>query len=282
MNMHSVLAHYDSLVTRVISRPSAKCDRSHFRDQSTPTSPPAVNRRVGNCHPSPAAGCNTGPMNALQDLWPASGLVVRAGDLELRWLDDELLGQVAILAGRGIHDPASMPFSVPWSRGSADDVARSVLSFQWAARPLVSPQRLRLELGVVVDGVPLGVQSASGDDWGILREVETGSWLGREHQGRGVGTRARVLILHLFFEGLRADYVRSTALADNIASNAVSSRVGYEFDGISRVAQEGTAAKLRRYRMSRERWSSLHERHAAILGAPVEMEGVEPVVALIG
>jgi RimJ/RimL family protein N-acetyltransferase len=218
-------------------------------------------------------------MSSVRDLWPASSLSVRAGGLELRWMDDDLLSQIADVAGRGIHDESAMPFNVPWTRGSAEEVARRVLAFQWAARPQVGPQRLVLELGVLADDVPVGVQGASGDDWSVLRQVETGSWLGREHQGRGIGLRMRALILHLLFEGLGADYVTSSAFQDNAASNAVSRRVGYEEDGSLRVVREGAAMMQLRYRMSRDRWITLREHHAEILGAPVSMSGTEDVLA---
>jgi hypothetical protein len=39
----------------------------------------------------------------------------------------------------------------------------------------------------------------------MLREFESGSWLGREHQGRGLGKEMREATLHLGFEGLGAD-----------------------------------------------------------------------------
>jgi len=63
---------------------------------------------------------------------------------------------------------------------------------------------MTLELAVCSGGVPVGVQAASGADWGVLRQAETGSWLGRSHQGRGIGTRMRILMLHLLFDGLGA------------------------------------------------------------------------------
>ena len=86
--------------------------------------------------------------DALARLWPASAVRVRAGDLELRWIDDDLLVELSELAGRGIHDPGQMPFEHPWSRGSADEVARIVLVYQWGIRNRLSPTTFALELGV--------------------------------------------------------------------------------------------------------------------------------------
>ncbi|GAA4191923.1 GNAT family protein [Gryllotalpicola kribbensis] len=212
--------------------------------------------------------------DALTELWPAAGVRARAGDLELRWIDDDLLVQLAELAGRGVHDPATMPFYTPWTRGTAEQVARSVLTYQWAVRQNVG-QKLTLEFAVLSKGVVVGSQGASGSDWPVLREVETGSWLGLEYQGHGIGSRMRALMLHLLFEGLGADHVTSGAFDDNVRSNAVSRKVGYEFDGIARVAREGAAGTVNRYRMSRERWLEVRDRHVELLGAPVELEGVE-------
>ena len=162
----------------------------------------------------------------LTRLWPASAVRVSAGDLELRWIDDELLVELAELAGRGIHSPDAMPFEHPWTRGTPVEVARSVLAYQWRARPDVSPSRFVLELAVIEKGVPVGVQGLVADDWSVLGHVRTGSWLGAEHQGRGIGTQMRVMALNLIFAGLDAREASSGAFADNAASNAVSRAAG--------------------------------------------------------
>lgn len=197
----------------------------------------------------------------------------------MRWIDDELAVELALLAGRGVHDDNSMPFNFPWTRGSERDVARSVLAFQWAARPRVSAERLVLELGVLIDGEPVGIQSASGDNWPVLRELETGSWLGRAHQGQGIGRRMRALMLQFCFEALGAENVVSAAFTDNPASNAVSRRTGYEIDGIERVVREGSAATQTRYRMDRNRWAMVRDQNQEIIGADFEFFGVEAFLA---
>jgi RimJ/RimL family protein N-acetyltransferase len=213
--------------------------------------------------------------DALVRLWPASAVRVRAGDLELRWIDDDLLVELSELAGRGIHDPDAMPFEHPWSRGTEEQVARSVLTYQWGIRNKVSPESFVLELAVLRDGVPVGIQGLTASDWPVLRRVTTGSWLGRAHQGHGIGTRMRMLALHLAFQGLGAREATSGAFADNAPSNAVSRRVGYESDGAFHVAREGAAVLHSRYVMSRERWEALRSDHAAVLGADVELYGID-------
>ncbi|WP_159502286.1 GNAT family N-acetyltransferase [Microbacterium sp. 18062] len=214
----------------------------------------------------------------LSRLWPAAGLRVAAGDLELRWIDDDLLLGLADLAARGVHDDGVMPFRVPWSRGTPEQVARRVLAFHWDARAKVGHGELVLELAVMHAGTPVGVQGISGSEWSILREVETGSWLGRAYQGQGIGARMRALMLHLAFEGLGAHDVTSTAFIDNAASNAVSQRVGYEPDGVERTVRDDEPATWRRYRMTRVRWEQVREANSALIGAPVEITGIEPLL----
>lgn len=213
----------------------------------------------------------------LARLWPASAVRARAGELELRWIDDELLLELAELAGRGIHAPDAMPFDHPWTRGTPDEVARSVLTYQWNLRGQVSPQAFVLEFAVLHRGVPVGVQGLTAKDWTVLRTVSTGSWLGLEHQGHRIGTRMRALVLHLAFEGFGAHEATSGAFADNDPSNGVSQRLGYEADGAFRSAREGNAVLHNRYRMSRERWLARRADHAALLGSPVELWGVEAI-----
>lgn len=219
--------------------------------------------------------------DALARLWPASALRVRAGGLELRWIDDDLLVQLADLAARGVHSPDAMPFEHPWTRGTPDEVARSVLTYQWSLRTKVSPERFTLELAVLHDGVPVGIQGLVADEWPVLRRITTGSWLGLEHQGRGIGTRMRVLALHLAFEGLGAREATSGAFADNAPSNGVSRRVGYEFDGSFHAAREGEAALHHRYTMSRERWVSLRAEHVKLLRGVPEIIGLDGLRTMI-
>ncbi|MET0859636.1 MAG: GNAT family protein [Microbacterium sp.] len=219
--------------------------------------------------------------DALAQLWPAAGIRVRSGDLELRWIDDQLLLDLAHVAGRGIHHPDRMPFATPWTRGTPDEVARSVVAYQWGVRPQVGTERWMLELGVLVDGVPVGIQGASATDWSVLRSAETGSWLGREHQGRGIGTRMRVLMLELLFTGLGARAATSGAFADNPASGAVSRRVGYLANGVVSHPREGVAVAHDNFVLPRERWLEVRDADLALLAAPVELAGVDALRAVI-
>lgn len=209
----------------------------------------------------------------LTALWPPSLLRARAGDLELRYLDDDLMVQLADLAGRGVHEPEEMPFLFPWTRGTPTEVARSLLVYQWRARAAVTVRSWSLELAVLHRNEPVGIQAIEADDFPRLHTVNTGSWLGQAHQGQGLGTRMRALVLHVAFQGLGAHTATTSAWADNPASNAVSRRLGYRPNGSSRQVREGSAIEHRHYRMDREDYRASAAAHTELLGA-VHLDGV--------
>ena len=209
----------------------------------------------------------------LAALWPPSLLRARAGDLELRYLDDDLMVQLADLAGQGVHEPEAMPFLFPWTRGTPTEVARSLLVHQWRARAAVTVRSWSLELAVLHRGEPVGIQAIEADDFPRLHAVNTGSWLGQAHQGQGLGTRMCALVLHVAFQGLGAHTATTSAWADNPASNAVSRRLGYRPNGSSRQVREGIATEHRHYRMDREDYRASASAHTELLGA-VHLDGV--------
>lgn len=212
------------------------------------------------------------------DLWPLAGLRAVSGDLELRYADDATLFALARLAAEGVHAPEAMPFSVPWTRGTPSEVARSVLRYGWGVRSEFGPEKFALELACVHRGTGevLGVQAANGRDFAISRTVETGSWLGLRHQGRGIGTRMRRMMLHLVFEGLGARIATTSAFADNAASNGVTRAIGYEPNGVTVMVREGRAADHIDYRLTREAWAAQPDR------PEVELHGVEAVRGFLG
>jgi RimJ/RimL family protein N-acetyltransferase len=82
--------------------------------------------------------------------------------------------------------------------------------------------------------VLLGVQGFNTTKYLVTRSGETGSWLGREHQGRGVGTSMRQAMCAFVFDHLDAEQITSGAFTDNPASLAVSRKVGYRENGVVR------------------------------------------------
>lgn len=184
------------------------------------------------------------------------GLRLRVGEVELRLPTDSELVQLAAVAAAGVHDPTLMPFLQPWTRGSAQDLHQRFLQHHWGSRGSWSAENWSLNLGVWSAGEPVGSQSLASRDFAVRRSVQTGSWLGRAHQGRGIGTAMRAAVLALAFEGLGASDAQSGAFADNPASMAVSLKLGYQRNGLEFHDVEGRRAVQHRLLLTREDWES--------------------------
>jgi RimJ/RimL family protein N-acetyltransferase len=207
--------------------------------------------------------------------WPMAGLRLRTPALELRWPSPDDLDALAELAAAGVHDPEVQPFMVAWTDAPPDERARGTLQYHWSRWASWRPSDWMLELAVVRDGTVVGVQAIGARDFAVLREVSTGSWLGRRHQGQGTGTQMRAAVLHLAFEGLGAQYAVSAAFEDNTASLGVSRKLGYHDDGIERHVVRGRPAATRRLRLSRAGWKAART-------IPVQIRGLEPCLPLFG
>ncbi|MDQ2754154.1 MAG: GNAT family N-acetyltransferase [Actinomycetota bacterium] len=212
----------------------------------------------------------------LSALWPLVDLRIRVGDIELRLPEEADLAALAALAAAGIHDPAKMPFSTPWSDAPPDERARSVVQWHWKGRAEWTPPNWHLQLVTVKSGQIVGTQSIQAKDFAITREVDTGSWLGRAHQGGGVGTAMRAGVLHLAFSGLGATAARSGAFTDNPASRRVSEKLGYQADGTETLARRGAPASLCRWILTRSAWEASANRPV------VEIAGLSPCLELFG
>lgn len=175
-------------------------------------------------------------LSGVPEPWPLDGLSLRTPRLELRPGDDKGLRELVVQAYRGVHDPAVMPFLVPWTDAPTADLGRNMLQYYWGQRAALRPQRWSIPFLARHEGVVIGVQSLGADDFTVVREVDTGSWLGREYQGRGLGTEMRAAVLMFAFDRLGARNARSEAFLDNLASHGVSRRLGYVPDGTATVA----------------------------------------------
>jgi RimJ/RimL family protein N-acetyltransferase len=164
---------------------------------------------------------------------PLLGLRITAGPVELRGVTDDLLGPLAELAIKGVHDPDFMPFFVPWSIAPAAEMPRNMAQFHWGQRASFSREQWGMDLAVFYDGQLVGSQGFGTRDFLVTRVGETGSWLGREFQGRGIGTAMRKVICAFIFDHLGAEFITSSAYADNPASLGVSRKCGYRENGVS-------------------------------------------------
>ena len=119
---------------------------------------------------------------------------------------------------------------------------RGFLQYHWRQRATLSPESWSLDLGVWHDGTFVGMQGVNTSEFLVTRTGETGSWLGREFHGRGIGTLMRQVICVLCLDHLGFEEVTSAAFSDNPASLAVSRKVGYRVNGERRLARKGAVA----------------------------------------
>ncbi len=206
-------------------------------------------------------------MNTAATALPLLGLRITAGPVELRGITDDLLGPLAQLAIDGIHDPDFMPFTFPWSLSEAPDMPRNVAQYHWGKRASFSPAAWTADFAVFYDGQLVGAQGFSTKDYLVVRGGETGSWLSRRFQGRGIGTAMRQVICAFIFDHLDAEYITSSAFEDNPASLAVSRKTGYADNGTERVSRLGKPAYLHRIVLQRGRLVR-YEHELTVEGAP--------------
>jgi RimJ/RimL family protein N-acetyltransferase len=211
----------------------------------------------------------------LTDAWPLFGLRLRSERLVLRLPTDDEIVELMVLARAGIHPPDEMPFGVAWSVLPSPAFERGFLQHHWSTRAGWSVEHWTLNLMTELDGVPIGSQGIRADEFAIHRTVDTGSWLGREYQGRGIGKEMRAAVLGFAFDGLGARAAESAAFTDNAASNAVSRGLGYEENGVGTLAPQGVARISQRFRMTVEGWRA-RPRPA------LTIEGLEPCLELFG
>lgn len=191
---------------------------------------------------------------------PTTRLRLRTPRLELRRATVAELRELYRVAESGIHDPAEMPFEVPWT----DDLNEP----DFLAHLLEENER-DLRLVVFHDGSPIGVQAIDVQ----LPAVSTGSWLGAAYQGRGFGTEMRTAVLELAFEHLGAEIARSGALAGNEQSLGVSRKLGYCVTGAHDVSPRGEPVEHTDLELRSEDFRPT---------VPVEVVGAAQVVPLFG
>jgi RimJ/RimL family protein N-acetyltransferase len=209
--------------------------------------------------------------------WPLFDLVISTPRVELRCPTDEDLVHLAELAARGVHDPSWTPFLKDWASAPSPERERGVLQWGWRHRARWSPESWTLNTVVRHDGRIVGVQDLSADNFAELRTVKSGSWLGYEFQGHGIGTEMRSAIVPFAFEGLGALLAKTGAFADNAASRGVSTAVGYEFVGDDFALRRGLRATHANYVLTRDRWLERRRNDITIAGldACLEFFGVD-------
>jgi RimJ/RimL family protein N-acetyltransferase len=213
-------------------------------------------------------------VTTIADVYPVLGLRITAGPLELRGITDDDIAMLAALAGRGIHPPERMPFSTPWTDAPAAELPLRFARYHWGNRVSFSPERWSLDLAVVWEGVVAGTQGFNTFDYLVTRSGETGSWLGLEHQGRGIGTRMRQAMCAFLFDCLDAQEITSGAFVDNPASLAVSRKVGYRENGQRRMVRRPGEWQVNQ--------GLVLTPETFVRGPEITVEGLGPVRRLVG
>jgi RimJ/RimL family protein N-acetyltransferase len=201
---------------------------------------------------------------------PLTRLRVRTPRLELRLGSDTELRQLGRVALAGIHDPDVMPFEFPWT----DDLTEeTVLDYHREQLRAFTAESWSLGLVVFYRGRPIGIQSVGAEHFAEARRVTTGSWLGKEWQGQGLGTEMRAAVLQLAFGGLNAAVAVSGAVAGNPQSLGVSRKLGYEVVGSHTVSPRGAPLEHTDIELRQENFRP---------PVPVELVALAPLLPLFG
>lgn len=211
----------------------------------------------------------------IADHFPPMGVRLTTPRLTLRMPTDSDLAALAEAAVAGVHDPDTMPFMFPWTDQPPKRLAQGVVQHNWRTLGSWTPESWVFNGIVEFEGRVVGIQDMRARDFATLRQVDTGSWLTRSVQGRGIGTEMRAAVLHLAFEGLGALDATTGMFETSLASQGVTRKLGYRTDGVHYVQVRGERVRELRYRLTREDW----EKHRTV---PVEIEGLEPALPHFG
>jgi RimJ/RimL family protein N-acetyltransferase len=198
--------------------------------------------------------------------WPVFDLIVRTPRLELRLPREDEFGALISVIAAGIHDPATMPFTNPFTDRPPPARDRESAQWWWRQRAEWSADKWNFTGAVFVDGQPVGVQDMNAERFAVLRSVHTGSWLGRAYQGQGLGKEMRQAVLHLAFAGLGAEEAHSGAFFDNAPSLGTSRSVGYQPNGKALAPRRDGAAPIVNFRIDRAAWEQRRRDDIEIVG----------------
>jgi len=173
------------------------------------------------------------------------------------------------------HATKVMPFGVPWTRFEPPYLQQQGLQFYWGARAKLTPEAWDLPFAVYDGDDLVGVQSVGAESFAVNHQVNTGSWLARTAQGKGIGKQMRAAVLHLAFAELGTQVAVTSAFADNPASLGVTRSLGYEDNGSFLDNREGKAVQHLRFVLTRDRWEQ-HRRD------DIQVSGLDPCRPLLG
>jgi RimJ/RimL family protein N-acetyltransferase len=169
-----------------------------------------------------------------------------------------------------------MPFAVPWTDAETEMLHTNTLKFYWNCRAQTEPNHWTLPFVVIEQGVVIGSSGLNADNFPVLRQFETGSWLGREYEGRGLGRELREAALHLGFVGLGATLAKTGLFADNAPSLGVTQSLGYSPNGVGQSLRRREAATHLDFELAIDDWEKRLRRNDILI------HGVEPCLQFLG
>lgn len=214
-------------------------------------------------------------MRTMSRHWPLFDLRITTARLQLRPPDEELIDQLIDTILDGVHEPDRMPFLLPWTQAPRAELPYNTLAHFWRWYANFTQDDWKLPLAVVIDGRAVGAQDLMAKNFLVTREVDSGSWLGLRYQRHGFGTEMRSAALHFAFTELGAEVATSASFVDNPSSIGVSRRIGYQDNGVNRLARGAELAEAVRFRLTRDEW----QRHSRI---DVRVDGFERCRSVFG
>lgn len=199
--------------------------------------------------------------------WRPMTIRLEIGALTLRPVRESDLAHLAsMLPDDAEHDPASEMFA---GLTLGDNRRRILLQTYWKRLGTWSVDSWSMLFQVSAGDRVVGVQGLEGEHFASLRTVDSWSWLDPAARGRGLGVAMRTAVLALAFDHLGAQAAVSSAREDNVASLAVSRRIGYDGNGVSRSLSRSGPCTLRHMLLTKHTWA------ASGLGASVTVRGLE-------
>ncbi len=195
-------------------------------------------------------------------LWPLFDLRLSTPDLELRHLTETDLTELACVLPLDVElNPADFRFA---GMDVAQQRGVSFAQSYWRSLGTWTPESWAIRFGVFHREELVGSQVLEGDDFLVLRTVDSASFLTTGARGRGWGKQMRRAVLTLAFGPLGAEYAITSAWHDNAASLGVSRSLGYIDNGVERHRREGRVAPdgpmddMVHLRLSRAEWERRH------------------------
>lgn len=204
-------------------------------------------------------------------IWPLFDLQVSTPRLSLRYVTDDLGAQLAELAARGIHHPATMPFAEPWTDAPVPDLQRNSVRYYWQCRAETCIDHWDLNFAALDrGGQVVGMCTLHADRFPTLRTASTGSWLGRAFQRQGLGREIRHAALHLLFAGLGGRRAVTRVWHDNVASLGVTRSLPYTSAGATEELRRDRPDTMLSFAMARSQWETVRR-------TDIELTGTEAV-----